>query len=98
MALLAFALVAASPYDPSCAARFVWPGFVFDSMSESRLLTVRLPLGTEFWHSDALPEVGETIDHLGMTYVVASVAQDEDRGVVVCLEEAAEPAESVLPG
>ena len=67
-------------------------------MSESRLLTVRLPVGTEFWHSDALPEVGEIVDHLGMTYVVASVDLDEDRGVVVRLEEASEPSEPVLPG
>lgn len=43
--------------------------------SASYSLTVRFPSGTEFWHTEKLPEPGSTISHYGRQYLVVSCEQ-----------------------
>jgi hypothetical protein len=60
--------------------------------------TVRLATGTEYWYSDHRSVVGETIVHLGRTYVVTRV-EEQDRDLrVVTVEEVMQPEQaSVRP-
>jgi hypothetical protein len=61
--------------------------------------TVRLATGTEYWYSEHRPTVGETIAHLGRTYVVTRVAEEGGEPRVVVVEEVPPPEEaSVRPG
>jgi len=41
-------------------------------------LTVRFPSGTEFWHSERLPEVGGAISQYRREYLVVSCDQMPD--------------------
>jgi hypothetical protein len=51
--------------------------------------TVRLATGTEYWYSEHRPAVGESIAHLGRTYVVTRVADEGGELLVVTVEEVA---------
>jgi hypothetical protein len=55
---------------------------------KSYALVMRLPSGTEFWHTGELPEVGDVISHLGREYlVVACERPNGDERFVVRLAE-----------
>jgi hypothetical protein len=50
-------------------------------------LIVRLPSGREYWYTEDVPEVGETVAHAGARYVVVSREPEETDRFVLTLEE-----------
>ena len=55
-------------------------------------VTVRFDSGTEYWSTERLPAVGETIVRAERRYLVTHVDADDEHAVVVTVSEAsAEP-------
>jgi hypothetical protein len=50
-------------------------------------LIVRLPTGREYWYTDNVPEVGETVVHTGAHYRVVACDPDDGDRFVLTLEE-----------
>jgi hypothetical protein len=50
-------------------------------------LIVRLPSGREYWYTEDVPEVGETVAHAGARFVVVSCEPEAADRFVVTLEE-----------
>lgn len=49
-------------------------------------LTVRLPSGSEYWFTDNVPAVGESLSHAGARYLVVSCENEGDDRFVVTLK------------
>jgi hypothetical protein len=59
---------------------------------KSYALVMRLPSGTEFWHTGDLPEVGDLISHLGREHLVVACEQPNgDERFVTRLAETSTP-------
>lgn len=53
----------------------------------SYALTVRFPFGTEFWQTENLPEIGDTISRHGSDYLVVSCDELPDNAFALRVVE-----------